>query len=145
MANVKQLWERGDKAFNAHDAATLQADMADDVEVAAPGGMTFRGKAQALEFIKSWWEAFPDAKTRARRLYTTDDAVIEEGTFTGTQKGVFRTPAGDIPPTGRKVEGDYISVFNFRGEKLASQHLMFDRLQLLEQLGLAPTPAAATR
>jgi ketosteroid isomerase-like protein len=145
MANIKQIWERGDKAFNAQDAATMQADMADDVEIVAPGGMVTRGKAQALEFLKSWWEAYPDAKTKARRVYTTDDAVIEEGTFTGTHKGVFRTPAGDIQPTGRRVEGDYISVFSFRGEKIASQHLMFDRLQLLEQLGLVPTPAAATR
>jgi len=34
------------------------------------------------------------------------DVIIEEGIFRGTQNGVFRTPTGDVPPTGRRVQGE---------------------------------------
>jgi ketosteroid isomerase-like protein len=50
---------------------------------------------------------------------------------------------GDISPTGRSVEVDYIHVLRFRDGKHVSFNLMFDRLMMLEQLGLVPTPAAA--
>jgi ketosteroid isomerase-like protein len=44
-------------------------------------------------------------------------------------------------PTGRPVALDYIQVLRFRDGKHASFHLMFDRLLMLEQLGLMPAPA----
>jgi ketosteroid isomerase-like protein len=49
---------------------------------------------------------------------------------------------GDIPPTGRSVRLDYIQVLRFRNGKHVSFNLMFDRLLMLEQLGLIPAPAA---
>ena len=61
----------------------------------------------------------------------------------GTQNGVLHGPMGDVPPTGRSVEVDYIQVLRFRGGKHVSFNLMFDRLTMLEQLGLVPTSAAA--
>jgi hypothetical protein len=44
------------------------------------------------------------------------------------------------------VAVEYIQVIRFRGEKAASFHLVFDRAELLEQLGVSPTaePAAAS-
>jgi ketosteroid isomerase-like protein len=55
---------------------------------------------------------------------------------------VLRTPTGEIPPTGRAVDLDYIQVLRFRDGRHVSFHLMFDRLLMLEQLGLVPAPAA---
>ena len=50
---------------------------------------------------------------------------------------------GDIPPTGRPVKVGYIQVFRFRDGKHVSFNLMFDRLLMLEQLGLVPAPGLA--
>jgi hypothetical protein len=50
---------------------------------------------------------------------------------------------GDIAPTGRAVQVDYIQVLRFRGGEHVSFHLMFDQLMMLEQLGLVAKPAAA--
>jgi hypothetical protein len=36
-------------------------------------------------------------------------------------------------------------VITYRNGRQVSANLMFDRLQLLEQLGLVPAPATATR
>ena len=57
--------------------------------------------------------------------------------------GVLHGPMGDIPPTGRSVEVNYIQVLRFRDGKHVSFNLMFDRLTMLEQLGLVPTSAVA--
>jgi ketosteroid isomerase-like protein len=75
------------------------------------------------------------------RLHVIDDVAVEEGTFTGTHGGVLRSPMGDVPPTGRSVSVDYIQVLRFRDGKHSSFNLMFDRLLMLEQLGLIPAPA----
>jgi len=75
-------------------------------------------------------------------LHVTGDVAVEEGTFTGTHDGVLRSPAGDIPPTGRPVTVGYIQVLRFRDGKHVSFNLMFDRLLMLEQLGI-PALAAA--
>ena len=42
----------------------------------------------------------------------------------------------------RSVNLDYIQVLRFREGKHVSFNLMFDRLQMVEQLGLIPAPAA---
>jgi len=52
-------------------------------------------------------------------------------------------PTGDVPPTGRLVKISYIQVLRFRDGKHVSFNLMFDRLSMLEQLGLIPAPARA--
>ena len=76
-------------------------------------------------------------------MHVTGDTAVEEGTFTGTHNGVLRSPAGDIPPTGRPVTVYYLQVLRFRDGKHVSFNLMFDRLLMLEQLGLIPAPAPA--
>lgn len=47
---------------------------------------------------------------------------------------------GDIPPTGRRTEGRYVDVFVIRDGKIVSDHLSFDGMELMEQLGLMPAP-----
>jgi predicted ester cyclase len=88
--------------------------------------------------------AFPDGHVEVHAVNLIDDIAIEEGTFSGTHNGVLHTPTGDIQPTGRAVSLEYIQVLRFRDGKHISFNLAFDRLQMLEQLGLVPTPAAAS-
>lgn len=54
--------------------------------------------------------------------------AVEEGTFTGTHLGAART--------GRTVALEYVQVLRFRYSKCVSLTLTFDRLVMLEQLGL---------
>jgi predicted ester cyclase len=142
MATIQQICERADKAFNAHDRTTIEELSTPDAVLTAPGDMTFSGPKAVADFLQSWWDAFPDAHTTVRAVHYAGDTYIEEGTFHGTHDGVFRTPMGDIPPTHRPVTGEYISVCRCSGDAVASQYLLFDRLQLMEQLGLVPAPAA---
>jgi ketosteroid isomerase-like protein len=140
---AREAFEKGTATFNAHDLDGFAEVLADDVVFKAPGGIHGEGKAACAAFFGSWFAAFPDAHLEVQAVHIVDDVVVEEGTFMGTQNGVLRGPMGDIPPTGRSAEVDYIQVLRFRDGKHVSFNLMFDRLMMLEQLGLLPTPAAA--
>lgn len=140
---AREAFEKGTATFNAHDIDGFAEVVADDVVSRAPGGMRGEGKAACVEFFGGWFGAFPDAHVEVRALHIIDDVAVEEGTFTGTHNGVLHGPTGDVPPTGRSVALDYIQVLRFRDGKHVSFNLMFDRLLMLEQLGLVPRPAPA--
>lgn len=140
---TREAFETGTDTFNAHDIDGFAALLADDVVFQAPGGMRGQGKPGCVEFYGSWLSAFPDAHVEVHDVYFLDDVAVEEGTFSGTHNGVLRTPTGDIPPTSRAVSLDYIQVLRVRYGKHVSFNLIFDRLLMLEQLGLIPTPTPA--
>jgi len=140
--STREAFQRGTDTFNAHDIDGFAEVLADDVVFEAPGGMRGEGREACAAFFASWFAAFSDAHVDIESVHIVDDVAVEEGTFKGTHDGTLQTPAGDIPPTGRPVEIDYIQVLRFREGKHASFNLMFDRLLMLEQLGLVPAPAA---
>ena len=140
---MREAFEKGTQTFNAHDVDGFAEVLADDVVFEAPGGMRGEGKAACVEFYGSWFNAFPDAHVEVNGLHVIDDVAVEEGTFTGTHDGPLQSPGGGVPATGRPVELDYIQVLRFRDGKHISFHLAFDRLGMLEQLGLIPAPEAA--
>jgi steroid delta-isomerase-like uncharacterized protein len=141
--SVREAFDKGTDAFNAHDMDAFAETLADDVSQTAPGGMSSQGKAACVAFYDIWIEAFPDAHVDVHDVVITDDAAIEEGMFSGTHNGVFHSPMGDVPPTGKSVRAPYIQVLRYRDGKCISANLMFDRMELLEQLGLIPAAAGA--
>jgi ketosteroid isomerase-like protein len=139
---IREAFEKGTDTFNAHDIDGFASVLADDVVYQAPGGMSGQGKTACAQFFAAWFGAFPDAHVEVHSVHITGDVAVEEGTFTGTHHGILHSPAGDIPPTGRPVAVDYIHVLRYRDGQHISFNLMFDRLLMLEQLGLVPAPAA---
>ena len=138
---VRMAFEKGTDTFNAHDIDGFTSVLADDVTYSAPGGMSGQGKAACAQFFAAWWDAFPDAHVDVHAVHIVGDIAVEEGTFTGTHQGTLHSPAGDIAPTGRPVTVDYTHVLRYRDGKHTSFNLIFDRLQMLEQLGLILAPA----
>jgi hypothetical protein len=140
---VREAFEKGTDTFNAHDIDGFTSVLADDVVYTAPGGMSGHGKAACARFFAGWWDAFPDARVDVHAVHFAGDIAVEEGTFTGTHHGTWHSPAGDIAPTGRRVAVDYIHVLRYRDGMHVSFNLQFDRLEMLEQLGLIPAPVPA--
>jgi ketosteroid isomerase-like protein len=136
----REAFERGTDAFNAHDVDGFGEVIADGVVFEAPGGMGGQGKPACLEFWGGWLAAFPDGHVEVHDAHLIDDVAVEEGTFSGTHEGVLHTPRGDVPPTGRAVSLPYIHALRFRDGLHVSFKLSFDRLLMLEQLGLVPAP-----
>jgi ketosteroid isomerase-like protein len=126
---AREAFERGTVAFNSHDIDAFAEVLANDVVFEAPGGLRGQGKASCIEFYASWF----------------GDVAVEEGTFTGTHNGVLKGSTGEVPPTRLPVRIAYIQVLRFRDGKHVSFNLMFDRLSMLEQLGLIPAPPPTAR
>ncbi len=122
-------------AFNGRDD---DADpWAADAELAAPGAQV-SGRDNVIGFLAVFQEAFPDLRLEIVQLLTDGPAAAAEGTLTGTHDGVLRTPNGDIAPTGRAVELRWAALYVTDGETLKSEHLFFDQMDFLGQLGLLP-------
>ena len=124
------VFETETDAFNAHDLDALGRLLAEDVVFCAPGGIEGEGRTACVEFYRRWLKEFPDAHLEIDTTQIVDDIAIEQGTFIGTYDGVART--------GRSVAVEYVRVLRVRDGEFVSVRLMFDRLLMLEQLGLVP-------
>jgi predicted ester cyclase len=143
---AKTVVERGIKAFNAHDLEAVARDSAADIEGTAPGDVKLKGPQAVKEYNQTFITAFPDARTEAKNIFVQGKHVIVEGVFTGTHNGTLKTPMGDVPATGRKVKGEFVQIFEVDRGLVKRASLLFDQVQLMTQLGMAPAaPAQAAR
>jgi len=62
--------------------------------------------------------------------------MSSENRFSGTHTAPLQTPAGEIAPTGRRVDAPYVTVFDIEEGKLKVQRIYYDQLELQVQLGL---------
>jgi predicted ester cyclase len=138
ITSVKQLLERNLKALNSKDIEELLANQQADAELVIPGGVAIRGREQIGQYTQALWNAFPDGVFSFAGQVLTDDAAATELVFTGTHTGPLVTPNGEIPPTGRRVTIQSVSVLRFKDGLIASEHAYVDQLGFMTQLGLMP-------
>ena len=130
--------------YDAGNIAGCAALAATDVEwVVVPFGETYRGPDGFRDGLQIWNTAFPDAKAPISHAIATEDAVVAEYDYRGTQTGPLAAPGGPIPPTGKRVDAKGCHVAQVRDGKFVSIRTYFDVATLLRQLGLMPTPAEA--
>ena len=141
MSAPKEVVERHLAAFNAKDA-DAEPHRA-DAEVVAPGAQP-RGRDQILDWFRGYWEAFPDANLEIDQSIESGQHVANEGRLVGTHTGVLRTPDGDVPPTGRSVNLRWMAMYEVAGDEIVFEHLYFDSMEFLTQLGIAPGAEAET-
>jgi predicted ester cyclase len=136
MSSAKDVILRHIEAFNARDN---DADpWAADAEFKAPVAQV-SGRDEILGFFGVFQNAFPDVRLELHQLLTDGPAAAAEGTLTGTHDGVLPTPNGELGPTGRTVELRWAAIYATDGDALKSEHLFFDQMDFLGQLGLLPS------
>jgi predicted ester cyclase len=135
MPDAKDVILQHIAAVNDRDSA---ADpWSADAQLVAPGGQA-SGRDDVINFLGVFQEALPALRLELKSLVTDGPAAAAEGTLTGTHDGVLHTPDGDVAPTGRAVDLRWAAVYVTDGDKLKSEHLFFDQMDLLGQLGLLP-------
>lgn len=82
---------------------------------------------------------FPRYDIVAEDMVAEDDKVVVRATFRGTHTGEFV----GIAPTRRQVTVPFIIIYRVRGDKIVGHWLSIDMLSFMQQLGVAPEPAAA--
>src|SRR5436189_5787713 len=144
MPDTRMAFDAWLEAFNAHDEAAVRAATADDCVFEGPGGVRLEGGDAVAGYAQVWLNAFSDSKLEADTVVVDGDWVAMTGTFTGTHDGTLSSPGGDVPATGRRLEGRCAQVVRFSDGKSVEERLYFDQIDVLTQLGLMPETAGAT-
>jgi predicted ester cyclase len=106
-------------------------------------GATFSAQAGALaqvdtlqaytDWMKGLFTPVPDGSYEVRG-FAVDDArnsVLAYAVFRGTHSG----GGGPVPPTGRRVEADYVYVMKFDGDRIRHMTKIWNDAHSLTQLG----------
>jgi steroid delta-isomerase-like uncharacterized protein len=118
--------------------------MAADGEIVLVGSDTrFRGPSGAIEFSQMWADGFPDGRVKIDNVVASGDHVVVQYTGKGTHTGALRSPAGEIPATGRSVTLELCDVQEIRDGKIRSVQSYFDSASMLMQLGIMPEAVGA--
>lgn len=126
-------------AFNSRDFDRAAAYVTPDCEwLNVPTGETRRGPEGFRQDMQAWATAFPDGMVEVTNLIPAGEWVCVEFTGRGTNKGPLTGPAGQIPPTGRRVEIRFCDLLHFRNGKVISGHSYYDMATMLQQLGVMP-------
>jgi hypothetical protein len=97
-----------------------------DCELVAPG-VQVTGVEAMRTFDQAWSSAFSEARIESMRMMESDGAVLSGNWFHGgTHKQPLQTPAGAIPATGRSFAAPYCAMFEFDGDRIKTQRIVFD-------------------
>ena len=132
VAIVGQLYD----LWNDRDLDGALDLASDDVEVRLVAlGQTLTGREGFRVFMERFAIASSDMKKYVSNQVASDDQVVSEFTLRGTHDGSLRTPAGEIPPTGRSIELEVVEVVGIRDGKVAWITNYSDASTLMRQLG----------
>lgn len=141
MADAREVIAQATQAFNAHDEERIRSMYAENCRMEAPGDVRLEGPDQVTQFAMLWLNAFPDATVTVHNEVVAGDWVAHQFTFEGTHKETLAGPTGEIPATNRRLSGRGAELFRVQDGKIVEDHLYFDQVQLMTQLGLMPEPA----
>ncbi len=139
MSAHEQTLRKYLEAIDAHDLDGVRASFTEDSEIIAPG-VELHGKEEIEGWVRVFLTAFPDLKHDVRTVIETGDACVAEVRFSGTHTGPLASPDGEIAPTEKPFVLDYVHVSRSEDHRIGSDHVYFDQLTFLTQLGLLPAP-----
>jgi steroid delta-isomerase-like uncharacterized protein len=84
--------------------------------------------------------AIPDVRFSIDDMCVKGDKVVWIFTMSGTITGSFRTPFGELPPTGKPFHFSGVAIDRIAGESIAEEWLYFNVLEILQPLGFTLTP-----
>ena len=103
-----------------------------------PFDYTTKGEQAIIGPWKSWFDIFPDASCEVRSIAALGNHVVAQGIGRGTHRGVFKSPAGVLQPTGKTMAVGFCDVYELRGDKILRADSYFDFYGLVNQLVATP-------
>lgn len=127
-------------AWEQRNFDALEKLFADDIAIIdSPAGQTMNGKSDAREWFGTWASACPDSVAGVSVAAASDEAVVLEGVYVGTNTGDF----GPMPATGRSVSMPFATILRFDTDgRVCNFTGYYDQVTLMSQLGHMETPAA---
>lgn len=127
-------WQRRD-----WDAMAPRMDpkiVMDDV----PERIKYLGSRTVRDRLERFVASYPDGRIEVRAIHEASSTTTSELAFHGTNTG----PIDGHSPTGRSVSARFCEVFTFNKGRIVHVTTYYDRLGMLQQLGLVPDREPAT-
>lgn len=99
-------------------------------------GQPLRGPEAVRWYARVVRQAFPDLRASVEHTIAEDDSVASRVTWTGTHTGQFVY----LPPTGKRVKVEGITMDRVEGDKLVEHWGEWNQAELMLQLGVMPGP-----
>lgn len=141
----KAIFQRLIDASNTGDPSQLRDVVydvvAEDCVIHTPGEPDVHGPDGYMESLSLFHEAFPDIQIEILNQIAEDDWVTIHYLFRGTHEQEL---AG-IPPTGRQVTIEAVSLSRVRDGKIVEEHSFVDNMHVFRQLGVEIEPQAGAQ
>ena len=121
--------------LNKGDEATAKEVLSADFVFHIPD-KDLRGLGEFRQYMEMSHSGMPDSQFTIDDVIAEADKVVFCWTLTGTHTGEFM----GIPATNRKISSRGTSVIRVSGGKIVEIWPYWDRLTLMQQLGVAPKP-----
>ncbi len=138
--NLSALWDEHIKhEFATRDTEATLKTMVEDAYVnhvpVLTGGV---GRTQLREFYSKRFipQMPPDTAMTPVSRTIGENRVVDEMVFEFTHSIKMDWMLPGVAPTGKRVRVPLVVVINFRGDKLAHEHIYWDQAAVLAQLGL---------
>ncbi len=104
-----------------------------------------KGPESYRQLVAMYRTAFPDLRFTIEDQIAEGDKVVTRWRNRGTHKGELVGEVKNIPPTGKQVAVSGIVIHRIVGGKFVEQWEDWDRMSLMQQLGVIPAPERAAR
>lgn len=126
------------KHFNDADWDAWKEFISDDATMEDMAvGKKCSGSNEVLGYAQSWKTGFPDMVGTCEHRIESENILVEECSWTGTNTGSLTAPDGSsIPATGKTVTVKNAMIWEFENGKVKSCKNYLDMMSMLGQLGL---------
>ncbi len=134
---VESWGTRFQDAWNAHDPDAVVSLCTEDVTVDDPAlPETLRGRDGMRRFAEATFRAFPDFEIEGLEppyLAADGPRALARWRMTGTMNGPWEFMG--LPASGKTMDIRGVDIWEFEGELLHRYELLYDGLQMAQQLG----------
>jgi steroid delta-isomerase-like uncharacterized protein len=142
--NAHALADFMDAVWNRGDLDAVDRFLADEYTIHSDPGDPWDGatltRAGFKERLAESRGPFPDLHFDVSETIAEHDRVAIAWTMRGTQTGQM----GPLPPTGRRIDVQGMTIYYFRDGRIIGHRQVVDRLSVARQLGLSGGPAPRT-
>ena len=138
-AIARRYW---DEVWSTGNVAMVDEFVAPDSLFHSGGRIDSRDNETRKQGTTRWRTSVPDFRATIEDIFAEGDKVVVRWTVRGTHRGNIEIGAPmriTIPPTGKQISFVGMDIFHFRGGKIVEAWRIWDRLGLLQQLGVVPT------
>ena len=123
-----------DEIQNAHSLDGIESIFAEDFvdHMASSGGLFLGGMEGLKRGYAAFLNAFPDLHVTVEDMIAEGDKVVAYKTLSGTHRGSHL----GIPPTGKHVQYQIISIYRIKNGKIVEYWGLQDEMSLKRQLGV---------